>query len=253
MKEAEPQIIERLQEAFQKREQTKVEIVKELSKEFGMSQSYISFLWDKTFTEVESRIRKNRMRQSSLQRTWNQKSLSERTGMVNKADVYQSLPRQKGKVKYVTRVPKSLSKATKSNPGRYPSYAWYDSDAERIPYHNIVYCQTHGMNKIPEGHFVYHLDRDLSNNDPDNLQMFTYGEFQEYLTNYLASMAGSRNIESLDDFARKEMAKQTLLEAMGLEEIPFGQTLVYLDGDETNIALENLKLVSIFEAGQYRR
>lgn len=242
----EQKIVARLKEEFPKREQTRTDIVKALSKEFGVSQAYVNFVWDNTFTAVESRIRANRMRSSTSQKTWNQMRYNARTGIINSSGTYQSLPRQKGHVKYVTRVPKKISR---DNPG----YTWYESESERIPYHNIVYCQTHGMTCIPKGHFVYHLDRDLSNNDPDNLQMFSYGEFYEYMQRCLVPGAESRNIESLDTFASKEMAKQLLLEAEGLDEIPFGHTIVYLDGDEANIALENLKLVSILEAGKYRR
>lgn len=242
----EQKIVERLQDEFKARKQTKTEILKELSKEFGVSQSYVSFLWDKTFTEMESRVRKMRMHQSSCQRAWNHKSRNERIGMVNASDAYQSLPRQKGTVKYVTRVPKKISR---DNPG----YTWYESDAARIPYHNVVYCLAHGMTCIPKGHFVYHLDRNLSNNDIDNLQMFSYGEFQEYMQQHLVPGAEIRNIESLDAFASAEMAKQLLLEEMGLDEIPFGHTIVYLDGNEKNVTLENLKLVSIFEASKYRK
>ena len=237
----EQEIIARLQEAFPKREQTKTEIVKALSKEFSVPQSYVLHLWSTTFTEMDSRVRANRMRSSTGQKSWREKPQR-----VNTSDAYQSLPRQRGTVKYVTRNPKNISK---DNPG----YLWYDSDAEKIPYHNIVYCQAHGMTCIPQGYFVYHLDRDLSNNEPENLQMFSYGEFQEYMQKCLVPDASLRTLNKVSTEELRAEAKRLLLEAEGYDEMPFGYTIVYLDGNEANVALENLKLVSILEAGKYRK
>lgn len=42
--------------------------------------------------------------------------------------------------------------------------------------HHLVYCKYHGLESIPEGMIVHHLDEVKQNNSPDNLQLMSQAE-----------------------------------------------------------------------------
>jgi hypothetical protein len=53
---------------------------------------------------------------------------------------------------------------------------WYDSNAKRVFYHHVVYAKHHGLDRVPPGMCIHHVDGNPSNNEPDNLWLLTPSE-----------------------------------------------------------------------------
>jgi len=57
---------------------------------------------------------------------------------------------------------------------------WYNTTQRRIPEHVAVYCNAHGLDKLPSGYVVHHKNECKSDNDIDNLQMMTRSEHSRH-------------------------------------------------------------------------
>lgn len=56
-----------------------------------------------------------------------------------------------------------------------PRPDWYQANEtqNRVKEHRVVACQMLGLNRLPEGTHVHHIDEDRTNNDPSNLAIVT--------------------------------------------------------------------------------
>ena len=53
---------------------------------------------------------------------------------------------------------------------------WYNKKSRRVFTHHVRYCEHHGLDRVPPGMVVHHIDHNRSNNDPSNLVMMTASE-----------------------------------------------------------------------------